>query len=167
MNVAQAHGSAREIARTEALIATLKSHADPNNKEGIEGQLEKLKSTYESEMEQNEESYPNTLLTGLAYAKAKALKEEHYGVKSEKLMSLLAETSKQNHGQDHKLTKQMEKFLDSVKSWHVTILSLLGKGEAPTTFRDRESGASHYDFVHYDGDNNDKCADVLCLDQSH
>ena len=48
-------------------------------------------------MEQNGESYPNTLLTGLAYAKA--LKEEHYGVKSEKLMSLLAETSKQNHGQ--------------------------------------------------------------------
>ena len=107
-------------------------------------------------MEQNGESYPNTLLTGLALAYAKALKEEHYGVKSEKLMSHLFEISKQNHGHDHKLTKQMEKFLDSVKSRPVTILSLLGKGEAPTTFRDRESDAYHYDFVHYDdGDNND------------
>ena len=102
-------------------------------------------------MEQNRESYPNTLLTGLALAYAKALKEEHYGVKSEKLMSLLAETSKQNHGQDHKLTKQMEKFLDSVKSRPVNILSLLGEGEDPITFMESESGASHYDFVHYDG----------------
>ena len=102
-------------------------------------------------MEQNGESYPNTLLTGLAYAKAKALKEEHYGVKSEKLMSHLFEISKQNHGHDHKLTKQMEKFLDSVKSRPVNILSLLGEGEDPITFMERESDASHYDFVHYDG----------------
>ena len=151
LNVAhQAHGDTNDIARVEPLIATVKSHADPNNKDLYsENRLKHLKSTYENEVEQNGESYPNTLLTGLAYARA--LKEEHYGVKSEKLMSLLAETSKQNHGQDHNITKQMEKFLYSVKSRHVTILSLLGEGEDPITFMESESGASHYDFVHYDG----------------
>ena len=33
----------------------------------------------------------------------------------------------------------------------MTILSLLGEGEDPITFMESESGASHYDFVHYDG----------------
>ena len=92
LNVAQTHGEARDVARVEAQIAFVKSYADPSNKEEIEGQLEKLKSAYESEMKQNGESYPNTLTTGLTYAKA--LKEEHHGVKSEKLLSHLFEISK-------------------------------------------------------------------------
>ena len=72
-------------------------------------------------------------------------------------MSHLFEICKQNHGQDHELTEQLEKFLDCVKSRPVTILSLLGEGEFPITFRECESGASFYEFVRYDEDYHDRC----------